>query len=114
MDTGVCVATVFGRAWDRGRACLHTLAELDGVRACERPFYPFRQNPCGSTLVGLAWEGSPVASQSSYGGAMRHYLNPVQERKSPCCCIPRTDQGAPKGKECMSKGSTECREWSVR
>lgn len=53
------------------------MGRLDGLHACERPFYPFRQNLCRSTLVGLAWEGSPVAFQSSYGGAMRHYLDPV-------------------------------------
>lgn len=30
------------------------MGRLDGLHACERPFYPFRQNLCRSTLMGLA------------------------------------------------------------
>ena len=36
--------------------------------------------PFRVTLVALTWEGSPVVSQCSYGGVMRHYLHPVVGR----------------------------------
>jgi hypothetical protein len=72
------LVTQCGRAFGHLPGLPSHIGRLDGLHACERPFYPFRQNPCGSTLVGLAWEGSPVASQYSYGGVMRRYLYPVE------------------------------------
>jgi hypothetical protein len=42
-----------------------------------RPFCPFL-HPLRVTLVGLAWEGSPVASQHSYGGKLSSGATCVQ------------------------------------
>ena len=36
-------------------------------------------HPLRVTLLALTWEGSPVVSQCSYGGVMRHYLHPVMQ-----------------------------------
>lgn len=71
------LVTQCGRAFGHLPGLPLHIGGLDGLHACERPFCPFRQNPCGSTLVGLAWEGSPVASRCSYGGVKRRYLHPV-------------------------------------
>lgn len=64
---GHCVATVFGQAWDIGWIWLHTLPDLTDyatvIAPSARSVMTLR-----FTLLGLAWEGSPVASQCSYGG----------------------------------------------
>lgn len=51
---------------------------------CVRPFCPFLHR-LRVTHLGLAWEGSPVASQRSYGGYQRAvYLRPAISESTDC------------------------------
>ena len=70
--------------WHPVRTSLRTLSDCHRytVTACSITRHvsaPSRRccTPFRATLMALTWEGSPVVSQHSYGGVMRHWLCPV-------------------------------------
>lgn len=75
--------TQCGRAFGHYRTAIVTAWQLAALRACMRPFSPLL-HPLRVTLLALTWEGSPVVSQCSYGGVMRHYLHPVMQSLGTC------------------------------
>ena len=75
-----------GRGWDEIRAVPHTLHSLQDYTPVSVPSAR-SCTPLRVTLVGLAWEGSPVASQYSYGGVSSGTtcIQPISTHSCPLC-----------------------------